>query len=91
LNLSAEDGEKWIVTLVRETRSDAKIDFNKVFYNAFYPANLQGIVMMNHPQQSVYQQVIERTKGLHLDSTVMSQSIRTLKSHTTSAASASAS
>jgi hypothetical protein len=32
LNLSPEDGEKWIVTLIRETRSDAKIDFVKVFY-----------------------------------------------------------
>ena len=50
LNLSPEEGEKWIVSLIRETRSDAKIDFNK------------GIVNMNHPQQSVYQQVIERTK-----------------------------
>lgn len=32
LNLSPEDGEKWIVSLVRETRSDAKIDFNKVYF-----------------------------------------------------------
>lgn len=30
LNLSPEEGEKWIVSLIRETRSDAKIDFNKV-------------------------------------------------------------
>ena len=32
LNLSPEEGEKWIVSLIRETRSDAKIDFNKVCY-----------------------------------------------------------
>jgi len=36
---------------------------------------------MNHPNQSVYQQVIERTKGLYLDSTVMVQSIKTLQAH----------
>ncbi|KAJ8101733.1 eIF3 subunit 6 N terminal domain-containing protein [Lipomyces tetrasporus] len=52
LNLSAEEGEKWIVNLIRDTRVDAKIDFS------------EGTVIMNHPPQSVYQQVIERTKGL---------------------------
>jgi len=32
LNLSPEDGEKWIVNLIRETRmgADAKIDLEKV-------------------------------------------------------------
>ena len=30
LNLSPEEGEKWIVSLIRDNRSDAKIDFNKV-------------------------------------------------------------
>jgi len=39
---------------------------------------------MNHPHQSVYQQVIERTKGLYLDSTVMVQSIKTLQTHSAS-------
>ncbi|KAK9461928.1 eIF3 subunit 6 N terminal domain-containing protein [Lipomyces oligophaga] len=52
LNLSTEEGEKWIVNLIRDTRVDAKIDFS------------EGTVIMNHPTQSVYQQVIERTKGL---------------------------
>lgn len=52
LNLSDEEGEKWIVNLIRDTRVDAKIDFS------------EGTVIMNHPPQSVYQQVIERTKGL---------------------------
>ena len=83
LNLSPEDGEKWIVSLVRETRSDAKIDFNKV--SCLYTvSDRQGIVIMNHPHQSVYQQVIERTKGLYLDSTVMVQSIKTLQAHVAS-------
>ncbi|KAL9050883.1 MAG: hypothetical protein Q9162_006358 [Coniocarpon cinnabarinum] len=51
LGLSQEEGEKWIVNLIRDTRVDAKIDYQK------------GTVLMNHPPMSVYQQVIERTKG----------------------------
>ena len=51
LGLSQEEGEKWIVNLIRDTRVDAKIDYQK------------GTVAMNHPPMSVYQQVIERTKG----------------------------
>lgn len=52
LNLSPEQGEKWIATLIRGTRMDAKIDES------------EGAVIMNHPVPSVYQQVIEKTKGL---------------------------
>ncbi|KAI5793840.1 eukaryotic translation initiation factor 3 subunit E [Peziza echinospora] len=51
LNLTQDEGEKWIVNLIRDTRVDAKIDYK------------DGTVLMNHPPQSVYQQVIERTKG----------------------------
>ncbi|KAF3763251.1 eukaryotic translation initiation factor 3, subunit 6 [Cryphonectria parasitica EP155] len=51
LGLNNEDGEKWIVNLIRDTRLDAKID------------SKEGTVIMNHPPSSVYQQVIERTKG----------------------------
>ncbi|KAL8345358.1 hypothetical protein RB601_005411 [Gaeumannomyces tritici] len=51
LGLNVDDGEKWIVNLIRDTRLDAKIDFQ------------EGTVIMNHPNSSVYQQVIERTKG----------------------------
>ncbi|KAI9830256.1 MAG: eukaryotic translation initiation factor 3 subunit E [Sarea resinae] len=51
LGLSEDEGEKWIVNLIRDTRVDAKIDYK------------EGTVLMNHPPQSVYQQVIERTKG----------------------------
>jgi translation initiation factor 3 subunit E len=51
LGLNQDEGEKWIVNLIRDTRVDAKIDYK------------QGTVIMNHPPQSVYQQVIERTKG----------------------------
>ncbi|KAF8449678.1 eukaryotic translation initiation factor 3 subunit E [Terfezia claveryi] len=51
LNLTQDEGEKWIVNLIRDTRVDAKIDTK------------DGTVLMNHPPQSIYQQVIERTRG----------------------------
>jgi translation initiation factor 3 subunit E len=47
------------VNLIRDTRVDAKIDYK------------QGTVIMNHPPQSVYQQVIEKTKGGFFRTTVM--------------------
>ncbi|KAH8832549.1 eukaryotic translation initiation factor 3, subunit 6 [Flagelloscypha sp. PMI_526] len=56
LNLSPEEGEKWIVNLIRETRmgADAKIDLEK------------NIIEINRPSQPVYQTVIEKTRGLGL-------------------------
>ena len=45
LGLEAEEGEKWIVNLIRETRMDGKLDYQ------------EGTVLMNHPANSVYQQV----------------------------------
>ncbi|KAF8461035.1 eukaryotic translation initiation factor 3 subunit E [Kalaharituber pfeilii] len=51
LNLTQDEGEKWIVNLIRDTRVDAKIDYK------------DETVLMNHPPQSIYQQVIERTRG----------------------------
>lgn len=50
LGLNQDEGEKWIVNLIRDTRVDAKIDYK------------EGTVVMNHPPQSVYQQVIEVSK-----------------------------
>ncbi|OAV93372.1 hypothetical protein PTTG_09345 [Puccinia triticina 1-1 BBBD Race 1] len=47
-----EEGEKWIVNLVRDARLDAKIDFK------------ENTVQMNHPASSVYQTVIERAKRI---------------------------
>lgn len=52
LNLSEEEGEKWIAKLIRDTRMNAKIDES------------EGTVIMNHPISTVYQDVIEQTKGL---------------------------
>ncbi len=58
-----DDGEKWIVNLIRDTRLDAKIDFK------------EGTVVMNHPNSSVYQQVIERTKGGFFRTQVLSAAV----------------
>ncbi|CCX09811.1 putative eukaryotic translation initiation factor 3 subunit EifCe [Pyronema domesticum] len=63
LNLSQDEGEKWIVNLIRDTRVDAKIDYK------------EGTVVMNHPPQSVYQQVIERTKGGFFRTQVISAAV----------------
>lgn len=49
-----EDGEaeKWIVNLIRNARLDAKID------------SQEGRIVMGTPQNSVYRQVIDRTRDL---------------------------
>ncbi|KAF3386354.1 Eukaryotic translation initiation factor 3 subunit E [Penicillium rolfsii] len=63
LGLSQDEGEKWIVNLIRDTRVDAKIDYK------------EGTVIMNHPPQSVYQQVIEKTKGAFFRTQVLSSAV----------------
>lgn len=45
LGLEDDEGEKWIVNLIRDTRMDGKLDYQ------------EGTVLMNHPTNSVYQQV----------------------------------
>jgi len=54
LNLSRDEGEKWIVNLIRETRmgADAKIDLEK------------NVITINRPPLPSYQSVIEKTRGL---------------------------
>ncbi|KIL62678.1 hypothetical protein M378DRAFT_12735 [Amanita muscaria Koide BX008] len=56
LNLTRDEGEKWIVNLIRETHmgADAKIDLEK------------NVIEMNRPPQLVYQSVTEKTRGLAL-------------------------
>ncbi|CAP92032.1 eukaryotic translation initiation factor 3 subunit E [Penicillium rubens] len=63
LGLNQDEGEKWIVNLIRDTRVDAKIDYK------------EGTVIMNHPPQSVYQQVIEKTKGAFFRTQVLSSAV----------------
>ncbi|KAF9153388.1 eukaryotic translation initiation factor 3 subunit E [Linnemannia schmuckeri] len=50
LNMSKEDGEKWIVNLIQDTRVDAKICYQ------------ENAVLMNNNIQSVYRQIIEKTE-----------------------------
>ncbi|KAF7981184.1 hypothetical protein HWV62_34493 [Athelia sp. TMB] len=61
LNLDREEGEKWIVNLIRETRmgADAKIDLEK------------NVIEINRPPLPVYQSVIEKTRGLAFRSQAM--------------------
>ncbi|GAA5854528.1 hypothetical protein JCM8547_004876 [Rhodosporidiobolus lusitaniae] len=63
LGLTREDGERWIVDLVRDARLDAKIDLK------------QNIVQMNHSEQPVYQTVIEKSRGLLFRSQAMASAI----------------
>jgi translation initiation factor 3 subunit E len=59
LNMGHDEGEKWIVNLIRDTRVDAKIDFS------------ENTINMNPTFSSIYQQVIEKTKGLAFKTQVM--------------------
>ena len=52
LGLSADEGERWIVELVRDARLDAKIDLQK------------NIVTMNKMAPSVHQTISDRSKQL---------------------------
>jgi len=63
LNMDQEAAERWIVNLIRNARLDAKIDSkaNTVIMGAQYP--------------SIYQKVIEKTKGLSFRSYVLANSL----------------
>ncbi|KAJ2786213.1 eukaryotic translation initiation factor 3 subunit E [Coemansia javaensis] len=63
LNMKQEEGEKWIVKLIRDTRMDAKVDFKA------------NTIVMNPSYNPVYQQVIERTKALVFRSQVLNGAI----------------
>ncbi|CAH7688011.1 eIF3 subunit 6 N terminal domain-domain-containing protein, partial [Phakopsora pachyrhizi] len=66
LGMDGEEGERWIVRLVRDARLDAKIDFK------------ENTVQMNHPVSSVYQTVIERTKRISALSQEQSYKLHTI-------------
>ncbi|KAA3472103.1 Eukaryotic translation initiation factor 3 subunit E [Gossypium australe] len=52
LNLNYEEGERWIVNLIRNSKLDAKID------------SKTGTVIMEPNQPNVYEQLIDHTKAL---------------------------
>ncbi|KAF5347211.1 hypothetical protein D9758_011043 [Tetrapyrgos nigripes] len=65
LNLPREEGEKWIVNLIRETRmgQDAKIDLEK------------NLIQISRPPQPIYQSVIEKTRGLAIRTQVLGAAV----------------
>ncbi|KAJ1551387.1 Eukaryotic translation initiation factor 3 subunit E [Nowakowskiella sp. JEL0078] len=63
LNMGQDDGEKWIVNLIRNAKMDAKIDAET------------NTVVMGTQYQSVYQQVIERTRALTFRSSLLASNI----------------
>lgn len=63
LNKDKETAEHWIVDLIRKASLHAKIHDN--------------CVIMRHPSPSVYSQVIDKTKDLHLRSTALVKAIQT--------------
>jgi len=63
LNMEPEAAEKWIVNLIRNAKLDAKID------------SQANTVIMGSQYPSVYQKVIERTKGLSYRSYMLANNI----------------
>jgi translation initiation factor 3 subunit E len=63
LNMAPESAEKWIVNLIRNARLDAKID------------SKANHVIMGMQTPSIYQQVIEKTKGLSFRSYVLASNL----------------
>ncbi|RKO83185.1 eIF3 subunit 6 N terminal domain-containing protein [Blyttiomyces helicus] len=63
LNMDEHEGEKWIVNLIRNAKMDAKIDAKT------------NTVVMGTQYQSVYQQVIERTRALSFRSSLLASNI----------------
>eukprot|EP00163_Fabomonas_tropica_P021056 TRINITY_DN3700_c0_g1_i1.p1 TRINITY_DN3700_c0_g1~~TRINITY_DN3700_c0_g1_i1.p1 ORF type:complete len:507 (-),score=174.92 TRINITY_DN3700_c0_g1_i1:466-1947(-) len=63
LDMSEEHAERWIVNLIRNARLDAKIDSEN------------NHVVMSAQFSTVYQQIIEKTKGLSFRSNVLANHI----------------
>lgn len=63
LNMDQEAAERWIVNLIRNARLDAKID------------SAANHVIMGTKHPSIYQQVIEKTKGLSFRTSMLSTNL----------------
>jgi len=63
LNMDQDAAERWIVNLIRNARLDAKID------------SKNNTVIMGAQNPSIYQKVIEKTKGLSFRSYVLANSL----------------
>jgi len=65
LDMKQDAAERWIVNLIRNARLDAKID------------SAANHVIMGSQHPSIYQQVIEKTKGLSFRSHVLANNLST--------------
>ncbi len=63
LAMNQEEAERWIVDLIRNAELDAKID------------SQEGCVVMGGTVQSVYEQVMERTRDLNVRSATLVQNL----------------
>lgn len=66
LAMNQEEAERWIVDLIRNADLDAKID------------SKEGCVVMGGSVQSVYEQVMERTRDLNVRSSALTQNLNTV-------------
>lgn len=66
LAMNEVEAERWIVDLIRNADLDAKIDSE------------EGCVVMGGSVQSVYEQVMERTRDLNVRSATMAQNLKKL-------------
>jgi translation initiation factor 3 subunit E len=64
LNMDQEAAERWIVNLIRNARFDAKID------------SAASHVVMGTQYPSIYQQVIDKTKGLSFKTQVLANNLQ---------------
>ncbi|OLL21863.1 Eukaryotic translation initiation factor 3 subunit E [Neolecta irregularis DAH-3] len=70
ISLPEEEGERFVVDLIRDARLDGKIDYK------------EGTLIMKHTSNSICQQVIERTKYIHVDSLQANSVIQSLSNRT---------
>jgi len=66
LAMDEDEAERWIVDLIRNADLDAKIDSE------------EGCVVMGGTVQTVYEQVMERTRDLNVRSATMAQNLNKL-------------
>ena len=63
LAMNKDEAERWIVDLIRNAELDAKIDSD------------EGCVVMGGSAQSIYEQVMERTRDLNVRSATLTQNL----------------
>lgn len=63
LNMSKEEGAKWIAQFVSDTKADATVNAE------------EGVVHMNAPSPLVYQSVIDKTRGITLRTSALAQAM----------------